>query len=151
MLGLHCCTRAFSSCHECGLLSSCGVQDSRAWASVVAARGLSCSVACGSSLTRDWTCVPCIGRQILNHWTTRDVPISVLLIPNTQLFFRRWPSDSPAALPAKVGSCCMGTGSSTQCPVTRFLDFYKMVFILISPVCLSVSPFPSSYLFHSIT
>ena len=28
----------------------------------------------GSSRTRDWTCVPCIGRQILNHWTPRKVP-----------------------------------------------------------------------------
>ena len=26
-----------------------------------------------SSQTRDWTCVPYIGRQILNHWTTREV------------------------------------------------------------------------------
>ena len=26
-----------------------------------------------SSLTRDQTHVPCIGRQILNHWTTREV------------------------------------------------------------------------------
>ena len=24
------------------------------------------------SQTRDRTCVPCIGRQILNHWTTRE-------------------------------------------------------------------------------
>ena len=24
--------------------------------------------------TRDWTHVPCIGRRILNHWTTREVP-----------------------------------------------------------------------------
>ena len=33
--------------------------------------GLSCSVECGSgSLTRDRTYVPCIGRQILNHWIT---------------------------------------------------------------------------------
>ena len=28
----------------------------------------------GSSQTRDRTCVPCIGRRILNHWTTREVP-----------------------------------------------------------------------------
>ena len=27
----------------------------------------------GSSLTRDWICVPCISRQILKHWTTREV------------------------------------------------------------------------------
>ena len=28
----------------------------------------------GSSWTRNQTCVPCIGRQILNHWTIREVP-----------------------------------------------------------------------------
>ena len=27
-----------------------------------------------SSQTRNWTHVPCIGRQILNHWTTRGMP-----------------------------------------------------------------------------
>ena len=34
--------------------------------------GLSCSVA--SSWTRDWIYVSCIGRWILIHWTTREVP-----------------------------------------------------------------------------
>ena len=29
----------------------------------------------GSSQTRDQTLVPCIGRQILNHWTTREFPV----------------------------------------------------------------------------
>ena len=28
----------------------------------------------GSSWTKNWTCVPCIGRWILNHCTTREVP-----------------------------------------------------------------------------
>ena len=27
-----------------------------------------------SSPTRDGTCIPCIGRRSLNHWTTREVP-----------------------------------------------------------------------------
>ena len=31
------------------------------------------------SLTRDGTCVPCIGRRILNHWTTREAPTPVFL------------------------------------------------------------------------
>ena len=31
-----------------------------------------------NSLTRDWTHVPCIRRQILNHWTTREVPPCLL-------------------------------------------------------------------------
>ena len=56
-----------------------------AWVSVVATDGLQstgpvvvanrprCPVALGSSWTRDWTGVPGIARQILNHWTTREV------------------------------------------------------------------------------
>ena len=28
----------------------------------------------GSSWTRDWICASCIGRQILSHWDTREVP-----------------------------------------------------------------------------
>ena len=28
----------------------------------------------GSSRTRDQTSIPCIARQILNHWTTREAP-----------------------------------------------------------------------------
>ena len=32
----------------------------------------------GSSQTRDQTHVSCIGRQILNHWTTREVLIDLL-------------------------------------------------------------------------
>ena len=87
VLGLHCCTWALSSCGEWGLLfvvlrglliASLGMQ-----ASVVVARGLS---SCGSwalehrlsscvpvaSWTRAGTCVPCIGRRILNHCATRE-------------------------------------------------------------------------------
>ena len=38
--------------------------------------GLSCSRSMWdlSSLTRDWTGVPSFERQILNHWTTQEVP-----------------------------------------------------------------------------
>ena len=46
------------------LLSSYSV-----WASLAAAQGLSCQ-------TKDQICVPCIGKQILNHWTPRGVPQS---------------------------------------------------------------------------
>ena len=59
MLGLRCCARAFSSCAEQGILfiavrgllialaSLVAEHDSRHAGSVVVARGLSCSVACG--------------------------------------------------------------------------------------------------------
>ena len=32
----------------------------------------------GSSWTRDQTCVPCVGRQTLNYWTTREVQWALL-------------------------------------------------------------------------
>ena len=83
-----------SSFCEQGLLSSCDVQASHfggfsccraqalgAWAqqlqrlsTVVVAHGSSCSETCGIFLVRDGTHVPCIGRWILNHWTTREAP-----------------------------------------------------------------------------
>ena len=31
--------------------------------------------------TRDWICIPCFGRWILNLWTTRDVPWRVIFSP----------------------------------------------------------------------
>ena len=40
-LGLPCCSRAFSSCGEWGLISSCGQQALGVWASEVAACWLS--------------------------------------------------------------------------------------------------------------
>ena len=53
----------------------CSVQ-----ALVLVAHGLSCPAARGifpgHLQIRDLTCVPFIGRQILNHWTIREVPNS---------------------------------------------------------------------------
>ena len=84
MLGLCWCTQAFSSCGEQGRCSSCGARAShcggfsccRSWA-----LGCTSFITCGmgfvalqhveSSQTRDPTCVPYIGRRILNYWTTR--------------------------------------------------------------------------------
>ena len=33
-----------------------------------------------SSPTRDQTHIPCIGGQIINHWTTREAPASLSLM-----------------------------------------------------------------------
>ena len=35
----------------------------------------------GSSQSRDWTCISCIGRWILYHWATRGAQIKVLFSP----------------------------------------------------------------------
>ena len=34
-----------------------------------------------SSPTRDQTLNPCIGRRSLNHWTARDIPVIIIIIP----------------------------------------------------------------------
>ena len=49
------------------LVAEHGLQGLRASA-VAAAQGLGCPVVWGASWTRDQTGVPCIARQILNHW-----------------------------------------------------------------------------------
>ena len=41
--------------------------------SVTVVHGLSCPAAYGIFQARDETCVPCIDRQILNHWTTGEI------------------------------------------------------------------------------
>ena len=46
---------------------------SRLWAQWLWYTGLVAPLHVGSSWIRDWTHVPCIGRQILSHWTTREV------------------------------------------------------------------------------
>ena len=85
VLGLRCCVWAFSGCSERGLLSSCGAQASRGGFSRCRTQALGSRAQwlwrtgfvapwhVGSSQTRDRTHVPCLGRWILNHWTTREV------------------------------------------------------------------------------
>ena len=70
---------SFVAVHGLVLVVACGLQS--AWAQ------MPCSMWDLSSLTRDQTCVLCIGRWILNHWTTREVPLFTLLIVtfNTQV------------------------------------------------------------------
>ena len=107
MLGLCCCAQSFSSCGEQGLLfvavhrlltvvaplvaehrlQACGLQQlwlagSRAQAQQLWHTGLVAPWHVGSSWNRDRTHVPCIGRWILNHCTTREDPGLFLIILN---------------------------------------------------------------------
>ena len=54
--------------------SLCGARALGSWASVVVARGLSCSTACGIFLDQGSNPCPLHWRRILNHCTTREVP-----------------------------------------------------------------------------
>ena len=74
-LCLHCCTQ--TSCGELGLLSVALWGLLIVAASLVAELGLkrlSCSAACGIFPNQVQTRVPYVGRQLLNHWTYREVP-----------------------------------------------------------------------------
>ena len=88
VLGLRSCARAFSSCSERDYSSAVVPRLLTAVASLIAEHGLygtraqmlwSAGLVAAwpveSSWTRDRTCVPSVGRQILNHWTTGEVPV----------------------------------------------------------------------------
>ena len=47
----------------------------RSTGSVVVAHRLSCSEVCEIFPDQEWNPCPCVDRQILNHWTTREVPL----------------------------------------------------------------------------
>ena len=78
--GFSCC-RAWALWHTG--FSSCSTQAQQLWRTdLVALRHV------GSSQTRDRTRVPCIGRQILNHCITREVPELWLLHTDGDYRFR---------------------------------------------------------------
>lgn len=65
------------------------------WTLVVAAHGLSscrtyaqllcgCGIFLGQGLN---PCMPCVGRQSLNHWTTREVPDDILVQQFLEIIF----------------------------------------------------------------
>ena len=83
---LWCCSAAFLCSLHLGLLvagappvaehrlQACGLNSCSTWTRHLWCPGLVALWHVGSSWTRDWAPVPCIGRWILNHWTTREVP-----------------------------------------------------------------------------
>ena len=64
---------------HCGGFSCCGARALGTKASVVVALSLVTPWHVGSSWTRDRTHVPCIGRWIINHCATREVPMLIML------------------------------------------------------------------------
>ena len=88
VLGLRFCARAFLQLQQAGAtlhrgarashyrsLSCCGAQAPDAQAQQLWLTGPAALRHVGFSQTRARTCVPCIGRQILNHCATREAPI----------------------------------------------------------------------------
>ena len=46
-----------------------------------------------SSPTRGETCIPCTGKQSLNHWTAREVP-HVIILDSFKIYWKSWPLSS---------------------------------------------------------
>ena len=124
-LGLCSCTRAFSSCSEQGLLfpevrgllivcreQALGTQARQLWCT-----GLVAMWHVESSQTRGGTCVPCFGRQILNHWITREV-LHKLKLPSRRDF---WFLFCALSISVKVKlavahkGICLGLSASLSC------------------------------------
>ena len=76
VLGLHCCMQACSSCSKWGLISCCPHKLQGMRAQEFRCTGLTALQHVESS----WSSVSCFGRWILNRWTTREIPLSYVLI-----------------------------------------------------------------------
>ena len=93
VLGLHCYMRTFSSCSTWA--SHWGSFSCQAWALRhvdfsswgTQAYELPQSIWELSSEPGEQTHVPCIGRQIPNHWTTREAPTCIVLLLDRKKFF----------------------------------------------------------------
>ena len=93
-VGSYCCVEAVSSCVDRGLLScggawALGCRGFSGWSPQALwlwCMGLVAPWRVGSSQTRDGTRIPCLGRRILNHWTTVEVP---KFIPRLKFFCRQ--------------------------------------------------------------
>ena len=88
----------------------------------------------GSSQTRDRTHVPCTGRWILNHWTTREVP--PYLFPGPSLL---WLSASLCVCVAFYYLLCVCTIS---CVSVQFSSITQSCLTLCDPVDCSMPGLP---------
>jgi len=83
--------------------SRCGAQSLGARAQWLQSLGSVPVRPIGSSRTRDGTCIPFVGRRILNPWTSREVQEEGLTKPlmGGNLGKAVWPTCSPRRLPSR--------------------------------------------------
>ena len=60
-----------------------------------------------SSMIRDWTCTPCIRRQSLNRWTTREVPDCIFTVASPKVIEFLIPSFLPQGLFLLASFICL--------------------------------------------
>ena len=105
---------------------------SRAQAQQLWRTGLVAPQHVGSSRTRPRTCVPCIGRWILNHCATGEAPFSPISEPTGTLLL--WPQarQAPSSHPHPgARNRCDKTRAGLQCPVPSSVLSGCSVWILV--------------------
>ena len=130
-------------------LCSCGTWAPEHMGSVVVACGLSiCSVQAQLphgicdliSPNRDRTHVPCIGRKILNHWTTREVPINMDVFLFICVFFNFF-QQCPVVFSVQVFAFLVKFIPTyfiffdANCKWDCLLNFYLILFIVSVQKC----------------
>ena len=104
--------------------SSCSSWTLWSVGSVDVLHGLSCSMALSPPLTKDWTHVPCVGRQILNHWP-----------PGQSRLFWVLPMTLPVSSVTKEKTfrCLIWAWERRVCPDTEWrhsMYFFPCLFLL---------------------
>ena len=100
-----------------------------------------------SSQTEDWTHVPCTGRQILNHWTTREVLLPFLPPPQTHSHRWKWFFRTVNQMSIPIFSFALGK-KKVLCVVSRVPQllpsahsglllclWHSLFFLLLSSLC----------------
>lgn len=111
---------AFSRCG----LSSCGSQ--------TAARRHR-----ASSLTRDLVGIPCIAKQILDHWTTTEVGCASLTLGFLSAYFEAWPFPFPPTLLIPKTLSCPGEAQNQLCALQVSVESPDLT---LDPVLQPASP-----------
>ena len=126
-------------CHECSPPGSSvhGILQARILEQVAI------SSSRGSSQPRDWTCISCIGRWVLYHWTTWGASLFILVI----VAVVQWLSSMP-------GSSVLHhfpEFPQISCPLSQWCYLTIWFSVTIFFFCLQVFPgsFPLSQLFTS--
>ena len=119
----------------CGAFSCCRAQSLGTQAQQLWHMGLVAPQHVGSSRSRDRTHVPCIGRRILNHCTTREVlPLFFYMCPHSNLVRQEFSRDKKTKL-NKLGKEIVSVGTQTRRSQVE-KEWHKLKLNMYSTACI---------------
>ena len=94
------------------------------------------------SLTRDWTCAPCTGRQRLNHWTIKEAPeVQVCRSVMSDSLQLQWLQHVRLPCPSPTPRAC-----SNSCPSSQWCHPTISSSVIPFSYCLQSFPASGSFL-----